>query len=217
MRHLWIPPPAWSCNWLSYSLAFLFKLTIVTFSIWDALRDLGPFPQFWKREKHLKPPTLLKVRLLCGCFSRFLNCTNVTKSRNALHIKTEVEIDHFHDPPSKKYKIAFFMLDSPISLSICYHGILLLIHEHAVWRNVMNFWNCVINLPSLEVGVSERRIFIFSRTTRNFLVTVFWFYQENVPCRNFLAPNPLTLVWHMANFNYSTPMKLYWTIFSYGL
>ena len=30
-----------------------------------------------------KPATLLKVTLLHGCFSRFPNCTNGTKSRNA--------------------------------------------------------------------------------------------------------------------------------------
>ena len=30
----------------------------------------------------------LKVTLLNGCFSRFLNCTNDTKSRNASHIIT---------------------------------------------------------------------------------------------------------------------------------
>ena len=33
-----------------------------------------------------KPATLLKVTLLHGCFSRFLNCTNGTKSRNASHV-----------------------------------------------------------------------------------------------------------------------------------
>ena len=32
------------------------------------------------------PATLLKLTLLHGCFSRFLNCTNVTKSRIASHI-----------------------------------------------------------------------------------------------------------------------------------
>ena len=51
-------------------------------SICDALRDLVAFVQFKKREKHwLKPATLLKLTLLHGCFSRFLNCTNATKSR----------------------------------------------------------------------------------------------------------------------------------------
>ena len=34
----------------------------------------------------LQPATLLKVTLLHGCFARFLNCTNGTKSRNASHI-----------------------------------------------------------------------------------------------------------------------------------
>ena len=29
------------------------------------------------------PATLLKLTLLHGCFPRFLNCTNSTKSRNA--------------------------------------------------------------------------------------------------------------------------------------
>ena len=34
----------------------------------------------------LKPATLLKLTLLHGCFSRFLNCTNGTKSCNAPHM-----------------------------------------------------------------------------------------------------------------------------------
>ena len=38
------------------------------------------------RFKRLKPATLLKLTLLHGCFSRFLNCTNANKSRNAPHI-----------------------------------------------------------------------------------------------------------------------------------
>ena len=65
--------------------------------ICDALRDLVQFVQFEKREKHPCksvtfskvagwPATLLKVALLHGCFSRFLNCTNDTKSRNASHM-----------------------------------------------------------------------------------------------------------------------------------
>ena len=66
---------------------------------YGALRDLLPFAQFKKREKHpwrsanfrkvagFKPATLLKLTLLHGCFSRFLNCTNGTKSRNASHLE----------------------------------------------------------------------------------------------------------------------------------
>ena len=33
----------------------------------------------------IKPATLLKLTLLHRCFSRFLNCPNGTKSRNAPH------------------------------------------------------------------------------------------------------------------------------------
>ena len=35
----------------------------------------------------LQPATLLKVTLLHGCFSRFLNCANGTKSRKTSHIE----------------------------------------------------------------------------------------------------------------------------------
>ena len=37
-------------------------------------------------QKTLKPVTLLEITLLHGCFSRFLNCKNGTKLRNASHI-----------------------------------------------------------------------------------------------------------------------------------
>ena len=67
--------------------------------ICGALRDLVPFVQFKKREKHpwrsfnfskvagFKPATtLLKLTLLHACFSRFFNYANGTKSCNAPHL-----------------------------------------------------------------------------------------------------------------------------------
>ena len=64
---------------------------IFYFIIYDVLRNLVPFVQFKKREKHQWRSvtfiaTLLKVAVLRGCFSRFLNCTNGTKSGNASYI-----------------------------------------------------------------------------------------------------------------------------------
>ena len=68
----------------------------------------SPFVQFKKREKHpwrnvnyskvagLKPATLLKLTLLHGCFSRFLNCTNGTKSRNAPHLANLSKLINFY-------------------------------------------------------------------------------------------------------------------------
>ena len=49
----------------------------------DAVGDLVSFAQFKKtcNTFKLQPATLLKVALLHGCFSRFLNCSNCTKSR----------------------------------------------------------------------------------------------------------------------------------------
>ena len=47
---------------------------------WSQRDVLGrPYVMFW-------PATLLKLTLLHGCFSCFLNCINGTKSRNASHM-----------------------------------------------------------------------------------------------------------------------------------
>ena len=47
-------------------------------AIWYHLYNL-------KLLKKTHPATLLNVTLLDGCFSRFLNCANDTKLRNASH------------------------------------------------------------------------------------------------------------------------------------
>ena len=66
--------------------------------ICDVQRNLKPFVQFKKHKKHpwrsvtsskvagFQPATLLKVTLLYGCFSRFLNCAYGTKLCNSSHI-----------------------------------------------------------------------------------------------------------------------------------
>ena len=72
--------------------------------IYAAFRDLMPCVQFKKRGKHpwrsvtlskvagFKSSTLLKVTLFHGCFSRFLNCTNGTKSRKVSHMINMINI-----------------------------------------------------------------------------------------------------------------------------
>ena len=71
-------------------LFFIHLADVSSQTILDALRDIVPFVQFKKRKKHPwrsvtfnQPATSLKVTLLHGCFSRFLNCANDTKSHNA--------------------------------------------------------------------------------------------------------------------------------------
>ena len=65
------------------------------------MRDLVRFMQFKKRKNthgellllvKLQAATLIKVTLPHGCFSRFLNCTNSTKSRKASHRKHNFEL-----------------------------------------------------------------------------------------------------------------------------
>ena len=80
------------------------------FEIWNVLRDLGPFVQFKKRENtHRGLP--LKVTLLHGCFSRFLNYTNGTKSRTVPHIKNP---SMFFSP---KKIMTLFMDKAPVILN----------------------------------------------------------------------------------------------------
>ena len=62
--------------------SFFAQVIILWVFICDVLRDLVPFLQFKKREKHLWRSVtfgLLKVTLLYGCFSRFLDCIDGTK------------------------------------------------------------------------------------------------------------------------------------------
>ena len=58
------------------------------FWICDALRDLVSFVNLKNKKNTLGGVlllVLLKAKLLHGCFSRFLNCTNSTQFRNASH------------------------------------------------------------------------------------------------------------------------------------
>ena len=46
--------------------------------------------------RKLQPATLLKLTLLNGCFARFLNCTNGTKSLNASHLLSFFSVSLLH-------------------------------------------------------------------------------------------------------------------------
>ena len=62
--------------------------------ICDALRDFVPFVYSLKNVENTHGGVLilvLKVTLLHGCFSHFLNCTNGTKLRNASHVRRMVK------------------------------------------------------------------------------------------------------------------------------
>ena len=69
------------------------------YAIWYHLYNL-------KNVKHpcmsVEPATLLKVTLLHGCFSRFLNCTNGTKSYKASHMFHEFLRLYLYLCPSKQ-------------------------------------------------------------------------------------------------------------------
>ena len=66
-------------------------LVVLEYNICNPLRDLVQFLKFKKRGKHprrsLTFSKLIKVALLHGCFSRFLNCASGTKLRKTSHIK----------------------------------------------------------------------------------------------------------------------------------
>ena len=61
-------------------------LQVMLFAIWYHLYNLKNVKNIHEGVLLLKPVTLLKVTLLHGCFSRFQNCTNCTKSSKASHM-----------------------------------------------------------------------------------------------------------------------------------
>ena len=96
-------------SWCHWQSTILKKIVICKLQcdldIW-IIHSNVQFGKFWKRKLipkfywwlHLylwcvarfgKPATSLKVTFLHGCFSRFLNCTNGTKSRKASHLLFE--------------------------------------------------------------------------------------------------------------------------------
>ena len=87
------------------------------------------------------PATLLKVTLIHGSFSRFLNCKNGTKSRKASHIYTRIsilnQILHFK---------AFTLLISRV------HNSQISENEHTLLKSNSLFQNLT---RSLTVGVLD--------------------------------------------------------------
>ena len=76
------------------------RKVVITLRICDALRDLVPFVQFKKREKHPRRSVTFSEVALLPCnftksntprwvFSRFLNCLSDIKSRKVSHIITK--------------------------------------------------------------------------------------------------------------------------------
>ena len=79
--------------------------------IGDALRYLLPFVQINKRDKHSrrivtfsKVVTLLKVTLIHGCFSSFLNGANGIKSRSVIYWYHLIFFELFKCQPHKMIK-----------------------------------------------------------------------------------------------------------------
>ena len=74
----------------------------------DVLRDLVPFKQFQKREKHpwRSVTFILEVTLVHGYFSRFLNCTNCTKSRNLSQVYAIFRNNHVKKIGKRTWTIA---------------------------------------------------------------------------------------------------------------
>ena len=122
--------------------------------ICDILCDLISFVQFKKREKHpwrsvtfskvagFQPATLLKVTLLHECFSRFLNCTNGTKSSKTSHIQNF----HFFIIVSDKLKSSVKGTLSGLRQSLVKENPLKLIKNTFYFTSealFLTFWSCV--------------------------------------------------------------------------
>ena len=121
-------------------------------SICGALRNLVPFVQFKKREKHpwrsvnFSKVTGWKLTLLYGCFSHFLNCRNGTKSRNAPHILVNfLEIFYIKSRLSQERlltKVFRKKKKNDNAVQAVYAGILKSELKETNLRSVLNFSLC---------------------------------------------------------------------------
>ena len=104
----------------------VFILWFWFFILCETLYDLVQFAQFKKSEKHpwisvtFKPAIFLKVTLLHGCFSRFLNGTNDTKFRTTSHMSLSNEslLNPFFSQ-SWSFQKNFFLLTNRSIQKLC--------------------------------------------------------------------------------------------------
>ena len=116
----------------------------------------------------LEPAALLKMTLLCGCFSRFLNCTNDTKSCPAshmlvltsswLHLRSSVnsvELSAFmqmHCSSKATYNFVSLMIETKFVLCHCKYqviGIILKTFQPCHFQNLED--QIKIPLKNLEI------------------------------------------------------------------
>ena len=105
---------------------------------------------------------LLKLTLLHGCFPRFSNCTNGSKSRNASHICFDKNFD-------RKYN-CIFVLALLIALQPCVHQVLSLFFFGGIWIGLFDLndgesdknENIVISITFLVLKI--RRIYSHAAT-----------------------------------------------------
>ena len=111
--------------WIVNHLVMKPSKLIVFCAIWYHLYNFKSVKNTHGGVLLLVPVTLLKVTLLHGCFSRFLNCTNGTKSRNASRMV-------FGNIPRKLF-VKFGGLGTESRLFSIYH-------PNAINEKLMRFW-----------------------------------------------------------------------------
>ena len=82
--------PIWQTNCRS----FRFLMFHARQPLWKYVMRCEIWYHLYNLKNELQPATLLKLTLLHGCFSRFLNCTNGIKSGNASQISLQCIVKH---------------------------------------------------------------------------------------------------------------------------
>ena len=117
----------------------------------------------------LKPATLRKVKRLHGCFSRFLNCTNVIKLRKTSHILSWwsgqcLLTDKYRyfkcsdpDPDKSLYYFLFQITDTKF---IQFFKIKQISNNDAKWKCMFAYvWHFYLNIKSHDI-LSNNTIFM---------------------------------------------------------
>ena len=139
-------------NWKQFPCSlYLHNLRIQVFHNYYFMKCVARFGTIFKKVKNTHGGvilTLLKVTLLHGCFSRFINSTNDTKSHYASHIFIEI----FRNPDAINKNISQAFWDSVVNQYFFSFLIFFTRHNSHLWSGWTHFHSYFAISGSIRIG-----------------------------------------------------------------
>ena len=166
-------------NWKQFPCSlYLHNLRIQVFHNYYFMKCVARFGTIFKKVKNTHGGvilTLLKVTLLHGCFSRFINSTNDTKSRYASHIFIEI----FRNPDAINKNISQAFWDSVVNQYFFSSLIFFTRHNSHLWSGWTHFDSYFAISGSIRIGgnILINQIYNEKRNINRFLLGTFVCYR----------------------------------------